>query len=278
MKIHATIVLYNNDKILLEKTIHSFLNTKLDVKLYLIDNSETDKLKYMAMLDERIEYCFNGKNLGFGAGHNIALRKSIANMVQYHLVLNPDIYYAAGILEKLVAYMDANPDVANVMPKVFYPDGRVQRLCKILPTPIVLLIRRFFPFQKIVQKMNKKFELHASGYDKKMNVPYLSGCFMLLRIEHLKDVGLFDEDMFLYMEDLDLNRRLYRRYRTMYYPHASIIHSYAKESYKRKNQLLLHIRSTFYYFNKWGWFFDKERKVINKEVLGRIKESEKFRS
>ena len=270
MNIHATIVLYNNDKILLEKAIKSFLDTKLGVKLYLIDNSETDELRYLATLDDRIEYSFNNKNLGFGVAHNITLQKSIDDNVPYHLVLNPDVYYDRGVIEELIEYMDKNKDVANVMPKVYYPDGRIQRLCKMLPTPMELIFRRFIPFPKVVQKMNKKFELHASGYDKEMNIPYLSGCFMLLRTNHLKDVGLFDGNIFLHMEDLDLNRRLYMKYRTMFYPHTSIVHVHAKESHKRRDQLILHIKSTIYYFNKWGWFFDSDRRKINKELLGRI--------
>jgi len=272
MKIHATIVLYHNDKELLEKAIQSFLNTKLEVKLYLIDNSKTDDLKYLAGLDDRIEYSFNGKNLGFGVAHNIALQKSIDNGVPYHLVLNPDVYYEEGVVEELLEYMDKNSDVANVMPKVYYPDGRVQRLCKMLPTPLELIFRRFMFSEKIIQKINKKYELHASGYDKEMNIPYLSGCFMLLRTSCLKDVGLFDGDIFLHMEDLDLNRRLYMKYRTMFYPHTSIVHVYAKESHKRRDHLILHIKSTIYYFNKWGWFFDSDRRKINKELLERIKQ------
>jgi len=270
--IHATIILYHNDEALLKKAIESFLATELEIKLYLIDNSQTNALKYLADVDERIEYIYNSENLGFGVGHNIALKKSIDNGVKYHLVLNPDVYFERGVIEKLVEYMDANEDIANVMPKVFYPDGKVQRLCKMLPTPMELLVRRFIPFDKVIQKMNEKFELHSSGYDKEMNIPYLSGCFMLLRVEHLKDVGLFDDNIFLHMEDLDLNRRLYMKYRTMFYPHVSITHIHAKESHKRRDHLMLHIRSTFYYFNKWGWFFDSDRRKINRELLERIEE------
>jgi GT2 family glycosyltransferase len=272
MKIHATVVLYNNIPVFLEKAIQSFLNTELDAKLYLVDNSEVDELKYLAEFDNRIEYIFNNANLGFGKAHNIALKKSIEEGVEYHLVLNPDVYYDAGVVEELLEYMDKNPDVANVMPKVYYPNGNIQYLCKMLPTPMELIVRRFIPFASVIENMNRKFELHNSGYDKEMNIPFLSGCFMLLRTSHLKDVGLFDKNIFLYMEDLDLNRRLYMKYRTMFYPHTSIVHVHAKESHKRKDRLILHIKSTLYYFNKWGWFFDSERRKINKELLKRIKD------
>jgi len=263
MKLHATIVLYNNIPVLLEKAIDSFLNTQLDVKLYLIDNSETDELKYLADFDERIEYIFNGKNLGFGAAHNIALQKSIDDGVPYHLVLNPDVYFERGVVEELLEYMQNNGDVANVMPQVYYPDGRIQRHCKMLPTPFDLIIRRFFPVKSIINRMNEKFELHLSGYNQVMNIPFLAGNFMLLRTKCLKEVGLFDENIFMYIEDLDLNRRLHEKYKTIFYPNVSIAHVLAQESYKSKKLLLIHIKSTIYYFNKWGWFFDKERKKIN---------------
>jgi GT2 family glycosyltransferase len=272
MKIHATIVLHNNIPALLEKAIQSFLNTELDAKLYLIDNSEVDELKYLAEFDNRIEYIFNNANLGFGKAHNIALKKSIEEGVEYHLVLNPDVYYEAGVVEELLEYMNNNIDVANVMPKVYYPNGNLQYLCKLLPTPLELVVRRFIPNNSsIVDKINAKYELYSSGYDKELNVPFLSGCFMLLRTEHLKEVGLFDENIFMYMEDLDLSRRLHKQYKTMFYPHVSITHVHAKESYKRKALFLEHIKATIYYFNKWGWFFDTERRKINKELLERIR-------
>ena len=272
MRINASIVLYNNDKELLEKVIHSFLDTELKIKLYLIDNSETDKLKYLSTLDDRIEYSFNNENLGFGKAHNIALQKSIDENIKYHLVLNPDVYYNHGVIEELIEYMDKNLDVANVMPKVYYPNGDLQYVCKMLPTPMDLIIRRFIPLSSVVDKINKKFELHSFGYDKEMNVPSVNGCFLFLRTSCLKDVGLFDENIFLYMEDIDLIRRLYMKYRVMFYPHTSIVHVHAQESQKKRSHLILHIKSTIYYFNKWGWFFDTERRKINIELLKRIKD------
>lgn len=272
MQINGSIVLYENDEDLLQKAINSFLNTQLKVKLYLVDNSPTDSLRYLSNLDNRIEYIFNNANLGFGKAHNIALQKSIDNAIDYHLVLNPDAYFEKDVVEELYEYMQNNEDVANVIPKVFYPDGSLQYLCKLLPTPMELVVRRFISSDKIIQKINRNYELHDFGYDKILNVPFLSGCFMLLRAEHLKEVGLFDENIFMYMEDTDLNRRLHEKYRTIFYPNVSITHVHAKESYKRKSLLITHIKSTIYYFNKWGWFFDSFRRKKNKEVIKSIKE------
>ena len=275
MQINGSIVLYRNDEELLKKAIGSFLNTQLQVKLYLIDNSPRDDLRYLSSLDNRIEYIFNNTNLGFGKAHNMALKKSIVDGTAYHLILNPDAYFEQGVMEELFEYMEQNKDTANILPKTFYPDGRLQHLCKLLPTPKELIARRFIALDKIIQRINKKYELHDFGYDQILNVPFLSGCFMFFRVEHLKETELFDENIFMYMEDADLNRRLHAKYKTIFYPYVSIIHAHAKESYKRKALLIAHIKSTIYYFNKWGWFRDEFRRKKNREVLKAIDELNK---
>lgn len=268
--LNVSIVLYNNEKSQLKKIIKTFLDIDLDIILYLVDNSNNDDLKELASMDNRIMYIFNNVNLGYGTAHNIAMQKSIEENVPYHLVLNPDIYFENGVIEELFKYMEMNDNIGNIMPRVLYPDGKIQYLCKLLPTPIDLIFRRFIPFKKLKEKRNKQYELHFTGYNQIMHVPNLSGCFMFLRTSALQEVGLFDENIFMYLEDVDLNRRLGKKYKTIFYPDVHITHEYAKESYKNRKLLKYHIQSAVYYFNKWGWFFDKERKTINNKILSPI--------
>jgi len=222
--LNSSIVLYHNKKEQVLRAIRSVLNTDLNVRLYLVDNSSNDVLKELAQLDSRITYIFNNANLGYGKAHNIAIRKSIEDHVPYHLVLNPDVYFERGVLEELYAYMEQNKDIGNIMPQVRYPDGEIQYLCKLLPTPIDLIFRRFMPFKKWLEKRNEQYELRWTGYDKIMNVPYLSGCFMFLRCSILEEVGLFDENIFMYLEDTDLSRRIHKVAKTVFYPNTYIYH------------------------------------------------------
>lgn len=261
----GSIVLYENEPEVVSRAIESFLNTDLKVFLYLIDNSPNDNLRILAN-SPNVEYIFVNKNIGFGAGHNIAIKKSVYNS-KYHLVLNPDIYFDKGTLEKIFSFMETNSDVGLLMPKILYPDGSVQYLCKMLPTPLEIVLRRFLPFRKLVEKRNERYELRFTGYDKIMNVPYLSGCFMFLRSNVLQEIGAFDERFFMYFEDTDLTRRIHRKYKTIFYPYVSIFHCYGKESYKKFRVLLIHIKNAFIYFNKYGWVFDKERKEINLKLI-----------
>ncbi|MFN4197282.1 MAG: glycosyltransferase family 2 protein [Caldimicrobium sp.] len=271
IQVYGSIVLYNNKKEQVIRAINSFLNTDLDVKLFLIDNSPKDLLRDLENLDQRIKYLFNEANLGYGKAHNIAIRKSMEEGVPYHLVLNPDVYFEKGVLEKLYEFMEENRDVGLIMPKVLYPNGEIQYLCKLLPTPMDLIFRRFIPIKSWKEKRNYIYELRFTGYNRIMNVPYLSGCFMFLRVSALKEVGIFDERYFMYLEDTDLSRRIHKKYKTIYYPFVHIFHEYGKGSYKDLKLLIYHVISAIKYFNKWGWIFDKEREEINVRVLKELK-------
>lgn len=260
-----TIVAYRNKFTVLQDVIDSVLLTTLNIKLYIIDNSPTNELKKLIPRDSRLEYIFMNSNNGFGAGHNVILRYP-KKMGKYHLVLNPDVSFAPGTLEKLYDYMEQNPDVGNVMPRIIYPNGDLQYLCKLLPTPMDWIGRMFIPFECIKKRINDKFEMRFADYESEMNVPYLSGCFMFLRKSVIEEVGVFDEGIFMYGEDTDLNRRIYQKYRTMYYPEVTIIHAFEKGSHKSFRLFWIHVKAAIYYLNKWGWFFDKERRGINKKT------------
>lgn len=269
-KITGSIVLYKNEESVLLESIKSFLNSKSDVILFLIDNSPINNLKDIYQ-DDRIIYIHNPENPGFGAAHNIGIKKAIIEGSKYHLVLNPDVYFTDDVVKKLTDFMDENPLTGNIMPKVLYPDGKLQYLCKLLPTPYDWIGRRFNPFKKIVEKRNETFELRFTNYEEIMEVPYLSGCFMYLRLSALKDIGLFDEKIFMYGEETDLCRRLIKGgYKTIFYPHSTIFHHFEKGSHKSWRLTRIGMQSAIYYFNKWGWFFDKERKNINRDTLKKL--------
>ncbi len=264
-EVSVSIVVYENDKKLLLRVVSCVLESQLLTSLYIIDNSSTNKLREIFPQDSRLEYIFMNSNNGFGAGHNVILRHP-EKMGKYHLVLNPDVSFAPGTLEKLYDYMENNPDVGNVMPKIIYPNGDLQYLCKLLPTPMDWIGRMFIPFKSIKERINDKFEMRFADYESEMNVPYLSGCFMFLRKSVIEEVGVFDEGIFMYGEDTDLNRRIYQKNRTMYYPKVTITHAFEKGSHKSFRLFWIHVKAAIYYLNKWGWFFDKERRGINKKT------------
>lgn len=265
--ITASIVLFKNDADGLRKCIGSFLNTDMNTYLYIIDNSPTDNLRQICSF-KNAQYIFNNANLGFGAGHNIALRR-MTGRTKYSLILNPDVYFNKGTLEKLFNFMEEDKGVGLVMPKVLYSDGSLQYLCKLLPNPYDMLIKKinFGILKPLFDLQRARNELRFADYDKIMDVPYLSGCFMFIRTNIFEKTGLFDERFFIHFEDLDLTRRIHKLYRTVYYPEAFVYHKYERNSNKDVKIFKYLVSSGIKYFNKWGWFFDKERKIINKKVI-----------
>ncbi|WP_285060310.1 glycosyltransferase family 2 protein [Pedobacter ginsengisoli] len=264
-----SVVLYHNDPQELKELVANILNSSIRIKLYLVDNSSTDQLN-MKHQGGDVEYIHNGKNIGYGAGHNIAIRLSLESGFKYHLVMNPDISFGPLTLEKIYAFMEEHPEVGQLMPRILYVDGTIQPLCKLLPTPFDLIGRRFFKNAEWAKRRNQKYELEGFNYDKIINTPSLSGCFMFLRNDVLKKSGLFDQRYFMYLEDYDLTRRIHQHSETIFYPGAEVLHGYKKESYVNKTLLKYHIASAIKYFNKWGWILDTERTHLNRRTSKQI--------
>lgn len=271
MQISGSIVLFESKKEYVEKVIKDFFATDLDVYLYLIDNSPANDLQHLTQLHPHIKYFHFPENLGFGKGHNVAINE-ILGKSQYHVILNPDIEFAEDVLPALYNFMEQNQDVGNVIPKVYYKTGEVQPLCKLLPTPLTLFSRRFARYTSFTENLNKRYELKNYQYNEILEVPNLSGCFMFIRNTVLQQTCGFDERFFLYLEDVDLNRRIGRIAKTVVYPYVHIMHHFRKGSYQEPELLKHHIRSAIHYFNKWGWFLDWERAHINNKTIKRIKE------
>ncbi|GHT70784.1 glycosyl transferase family 2 [Spirochaetia bacterium] len=267
-KISASIVLFNTDYNQLLDVINSYCPSEKR-SLFIIDNSKIQNADY-SFSNHNIRYYFLGKNIGFGAAHNLAIKMAINEGSKYHLVLNPDLVFDSNIIDKINDYMDKNENVVELMPRIVNACNETQYLCKLLPTPFDLILRRFMPMIPFFKKINDRYILKNCNYNEVLNVPSLSGCFMFLRLNVIKNNELyFDESFFLYCEDLDLVRRLYRLGETVYYPEVSVVHIHARESYKTTKMFLRHIYSAIKYFNKWGWFCDKERSIINRDVLSR---------
>jgi hypothetical protein len=186
---------------------------------------------------------------------------------KYYFVINADVKFRESDLAALVGYLEGNDDVGLVAPRVILPSGEIQYNRTLLPTPMNLILRRFFPRSALGEKLNTQFELRFMCGDETMAIPALTGCFMLIRSSIFRELGGFDENFFLYLEDYDLTRRIGRKAKTVYYPRAIITHEHARGSYKSNRLLLAYAISAIRYFSKWGWLLDRERSAINTRTL-----------
>jgi GT2 family glycosyltransferase len=269
-EITACIVLYKNEIIMLREAINSFLNTGLNLKIFLVDNSPTDDLKVL-VTDSIIEYIHNPANPGFGASHNLAIEKAIEYGSTYHFVVNPDIYFEGDVISPMVEYMADDMTIGMMMPQVLNVDRSVQNLPKLLPSPFSIFWRKIKKPAHAYQKFINQYELREVPHDVIYNAPILSGCFTLLNLEAVKKVGMYDDTFFMYFEDWDMSRRMHKLYKTIYFPKVAVVHEYESGANKSSKLFKIFINSAVIYFNKWGWFFDEERKKINKEALSQFK-------
>lgn len=268
--ITASIVLFKTKKEEFSTILSCAIDSNIDY-VYVVDNSPSNDLKSIVDYFEskKIIYIFGQGNIGYGSGHNIAIRESLTKGSIYHIILNPDIQFEKKSIEHLLIFMDSHRDVGMLMPNVIYPDGSLQKLCHLYPTPLDIFGRRLLP-KSWIKKRNSLYMMEKTGYKITMNIPQLSGCFMVLRTSILKEIGIFDESFFIYFEDFDLMRRIHKVSKTVFYPQVTIIHAHKAEHRISNKLLIISIKSAFRYFNKWGWMFDKERKEVNKHAFDKV--------
>lgn len=222
-------------------------------RIYVIDNtpSAEPEAAGAAELGGRVELIGVGTNLGYGRGHNIAIRRSVG-LHRYHLVCNPDIALSEGCIGTLHRYMEEHPEVGLTMPKLLAPDGELQYCCRRSPLLLDYVSQLVLPVWG--RRRRRLLEMRDQDYERTMEVPCLSGCFMFFRSSLLEALGGFDERFFLYFEDFDLSLRASARARNVYLPATNVVHERQSAHRRSWRMRFLFARSACQYFAKWGWF------------------------
>jgi len=248
IKVSACIVTHNNSDIILN-TVNSILKntTGVDMKLYISDNLSTDDtVKKLRQNTTDITIIENSGNNGFGAGHNAVLPMLDS---KYHAIINPDITINDDIITVLVNYMENNPDIGIITPKILNDDGTEQKLPKKAPK-IKYLLGRFEKYGSIFKKWRAEYTMAEDEINQPTDIGFCTGCFMLVRTELFKKIGGFDERYFMYFEDADLTREVLKTHRVVFYPSVSAIHHWERASSKSLKFFLIQLSSMIKYFIK----------------------------
>lgn len=260
----VSIVTFHTDAEELERCL-SALSESVARRVYVVDNGSDAYIEEICRRYD-VDYTASANN-GYGTAHNIAIRRAIESGATYHLVMNSDIEFTPEDLVHLEDYMDAHPEVGQLQPEILLPDGTPQYACRLLPTPFDLILRRFIPGWMFAER-RRRYLLAGADRSREFDCAYQQGSFMFLRTEALRKTGLFDERFFMYPEDIDLSRRMARNYKVRFLPSVVIVHHHRAASYRSWRMLRIHMVNMFRYFNKWGWFFDSERRHMNR-IAGR---------
>lgn len=188
-----------------------------DFEVYVIDNKSADGSIEKARKEfPKFNYIMNESNLGFGKAHNLVLKNA---KTPYVLTLNPDCEVLPGTLSQIIDFMEKNKDVGISSPRVEKPDGTLDKAShRGFPTPWASFLYFFL-------KNDSLYHLTDRDMTKPHEVDCVVGAFMVMRKSVLEKVGYFDEDYFLYGEDIDLCFRAKEAgFKIMFVPQVKIKH------------------------------------------------------
>jgi len=198
---------------------------EMPVTIFIQDNNSEDDVDRVTFFYPEVFLTKNRTNIGFGKAINIGIQQGDA---PYVVLLNPDTFLVKGFFETAIEYLNQNPDVGILGPKILDPGGSVQGSARSFPTLLTAffgrksLLTRLLPNNRIT--LQNILTLRSDGTTP-MEVDWVSGAGLFVRRKALEDVGLMDERFFMYWEDADLCRRMWESgWKVLYFPKSAMIH------------------------------------------------------
>jgi GT2 family glycosyltransferase len=231
MDISVLIVNYNHGDYL-PSCLRSVIGAAgtLRYEIFVVDNRSKDgSCQKIRQQFPQVYLIENPKNVGFARAVNQAYRRAQG---EFLLILNPDIQVFPGAIEKMFTYLQHNPQVGLVLPKLVNADGSLQYSCRTFASFITLLFRRaplgrLFPHQSWV----RRHLMTDWDHQQIREVDWGLGACMLVRRRASSDRHLMDERYFLYIEDIDLCLTLQRTgWKVVYHPDAVMVHHHLRQS------------------------------------------------
>ncbi|MGD9797223.1 MAG: glycosyltransferase family 2 protein, partial [Acidimicrobiia bacterium] len=242
----AVIVSYNVRPLLL-RCIESLRADGVD-RIVVVDNASRDGSAEAAR-DAGVEVVALDANLGYGAGNN---RGAARLDTDYLLITNPDVVVDPGCTKILVSSLEASPDVGQVTPRIETPDGNLYASVRRFPSLGDALGHAFLHFLWPGNRFSRRYLMLDMDHGQAADVDWVAGtCFLARRTAWL-EVGGFDEAFFMYMEDVDLSRRLAAAgWRRRYEPDARIVHEIGRSTDQTPYRMIaVHHRSMYLYVAK----------------------------
>ena len=241
-------------------------NSNLTFQITVVDNSgNQDKIKEeLATKFPAVKYIDSGANVGFSKGNNLGFNFCEA---RYYFAFNPDAYIPenSNVIKRMIKFMDENPKIGCVGPKILNDDGSLQHSCfRFNKSSILIKPFKHINWDKKHQKIKRyteELEMKKFDHSETRPVDWVLGAAMMVRGEVAKKIGFFDERYFMYLEDCDWCIRMWEAGFPVYYLHDVIIkHKYKRDSSKTpgifkalfRNRLArIHLSSWLKYVWKW---------------------------
>ncbi|MFH1526678.1 MAG: glycosyltransferase family 2 protein [Bacteroidota bacterium] len=251
MDLSIIIPTYNIAEVL-DDCLNSIIKYSQDLsyEIIVVDNASSDNIDEIIAKYKDIKFIKNKKNLGFGKASNQGFRIAKGT---YILFLNSDTRIHDNCFKKLIDKLEQDKTIGFIGPKMTNRDGSFQAACRrTIPTPFAAFCRMFglskmFPNNPLFNQ----YSLGNISIDKEMEIEAISGACLMSRKDILDKIGGFDEQYFIYGEDLDMCLQITKLgYKGYYYPKAEILHFHKATTKKRKYMFLFHFYYSAYLFFK----------------------------
>jgi len=235
-------------------------------EVMVVDNGSSDNSVRMIREEfPQVKLIENRENLGFARANNQAIRQSGA---RYLLLFNPDTSFKAGSPHKMIKFMDDHPDVGILGCKILNTDGTIQPSNSSFPNLFTEFLRAFqvkklIPGAGLREKIGQKWsgmlgstlrEYLRVYWDSERirEVDWVSGACLLIRRGVIEEVGLLDENFFMYYEDADWCYRMREKgWKTYYFPFFEVVHYVGKSDSRFSPRTFVERqRSMYHYFKK----------------------------
>ncbi len=255
----SIIILNYNTKDLLRTCLKSVFGSQTSFKLEVLvaDNGSTDGSLGMVKSEfPQVKIVANQANLGFARGNNAALKVATG---RYCLLLNSDTEVRPSTFDLCIKKMDSDPQVGILGCKVLLPNGKLHEACRRrFPNPANAFLR-LFGFRKL-----SSYNYQNVSVDQEMEVDSVVGAYLMIRKNVMDQIGLLDEQFFMYGEDLDWCWRAKEAgFKVLYYPKAEITHYLygSAKSVKFKSVVWAHQAMQIFYAKHYAsghnWLFNQ---------------------
>ena len=224
---------------------------KIQFEVILVDNSSRDKgLESVLKRFPKTRVIDNLRNVGFARANNQGAKTASGDFL---LFANPDTTMTKGAVESMLDYIRSNHSVGILGPKVLNPDQTLQYSCRKFPTIWSGLFNRYSMMTRLFpnNRYSKDYLMLDCDHSSTRSVDWISGCCMMIPALIFKKINGFDENYFLFIEDVDLCQTMWKSgYRVDYFPSAKIFHKISSSNSQLAPQTIIERHKGMIYYNQ----------------------------
>ena len=258
---------------MLDNCLESVYRTieKTQFEVILVDNSSKDDgLESILKRYTKIQFINNSKNVGFARANNQGAKIASGDFL---LFINPDTIMIEDAVEAMLGYIRSDSSIGILGPKVLNQDQTIQFSCRKFPTVWSGLFNRYSLMTRLFpnNRYSKDYLMLDYDHNSICSVDWVSGCCMMMSESTLKKTGGFDENYFLFIEDVDLCRVIKEQgLRVVYFPNAKIFHKISSSNARATPQMIIKRHQGMIYYNqKYGETNFVIQSLINSIIIAR---------